>query len=368
MPPVTATAPPETSRVLRTAAEVEACAPGWEAGIPPGALGPLTRPAWFAAAAATLAPPGTLRVVVVERDGAVAGVAPLVVGPTGRLELLGADLLPEPGDVAARDAPALDALARAVVGLGRPVRLARVPGTSPTVAALRAAVGRGGWVATRPADPWPTLTLGPEWTTPAGRLSARRAGDLRRAARRAADAGVVEVRDHRPTPADVDARLDEALAVEAAGWKGATRTALLHDHARRPFFVAWARAAARDGTLRIALLRIGGEPAAMQVAAECSDRRWILKIGHAEAHARCSPGLLLLQHTVRDAAGRGLAAVELLGTTEPWTQAWTTQTGDARLVRVYPGNAAGARRLALDGSRALLRRSAGRRTGEEAGP
>lgn len=347
-----------TVRVLRTAAEVDATCAAWESRVPAGALGPLTRPAWFGAAAATLAPPGRLRVVVVEEDGAVVAAAPLVVAADGRLELLGADVLPEPGDVAARDAAALAALARAVVALRRPVRLARVPAASPTVAALRAAAGRGGLVATRPAEPWPTLALDPGWTAPGGRLSSRRAGDLRRAARRAEAAGGVEVAQHRPGPADVDGLLDLALRVEAAGWKGQTRTALVHDPVRLPFFRDWARRTARDGTLRVAVLRIDGVPAAVQIAAESAGRWWILKIGHGHEHARCSPGLLLLLATVRDAARRGLHAVELLGSVEPWTAAWTTEASATCVVRLYPGNAAGARRLARDGTRAVARRTA----------
>jgi CelD/BcsL family acetyltransferase involved in cellulose biosynthesis len=352
-----------TVRVLRTAAEVDAACAAWDSGVAAGALGPLTRPAWFAAAAATLAPPGRLRVVVVEEDGAVVAAAPLVVAPDERLELLGADVLPEPGDVAARDAATLAILAHAVVALRRPVRLARVPVASPTVAALRAAAGRGGLVATRPADGWPTLTLDPGWAAPQGRLSSRRAGDLRRAARRADAAGGVEVTHHRPAPADVDGLLALALRVEAAGWKGRTRTALLHDPVRRAFFRDWARRAARDGTLRVGVLRIDGAPAAVQIAAESAGRWWILKIGHGDEHARCSPGLLLLLATVRHAARRGLDAVELLGTVEPWTTAWTTEASATCVVRLYPGNAAGARRLARDGTRAVARRAARARQG-----
>lgn len=352
---------PSVVRVLRTAAEVQACAASWERHVPAGDLGPLTRPAWFGAAAAALAPAGRLRVVVVEEDGAVVAAAPLVAGAGGRLELLGGDALPEPGDLAARDATALGVLARGVVGLGRPIRLPRVPADSPTIAALRAAAGRGGWVPTRPADPWPTLSLHPGWAGPDGLLSARRAADLRRAARRAEAAGGVDTVDHHPGPADVGPLLDLALAIEASGWKGRSRTALVHDPVRLPFFRAWATRAARDGSLRIAVLRIGGEPAAVQIAAESANRRWILKIGHGDEHARCSPGLLLLLHTVREAARRGLDGVELLGTVEPWTTAWTTEARATRLVRVYPGNAAGAGRLARDGSRAMARRAAERR-------
>lgn len=343
--------PQRQVRVLSTADDVEACTAAWQRDIPPGPLGPLDRPAWVAAAAATLAPTDGLRVVVVEEGSALIGVAPLVVGPSGALELLGAETMAEPADFVARDRDALLALARAVVRLGHPLRLARLPARSGTPRALRAA-GHG-WVTVRPADSWPTLLLDSAWMAPEGRLSGRRASDLRRARRRAEAAGIVQVRHHRPGPGGVEPLLAQAEAVEAAGWKGRAGSALIHDPVRRAFFQSWARRAAADGSLRISFLWIDGAAAAVQVAAESAQRRWILKIGHTDAHARCSPGLLLLLDSVRDAAARGLDAVEMLGVVEPWTRAWTPHESATVSVRHYPTTIAGVRRLAIDGGRAV---------------
>jgi CelD/BcsL family acetyltransferase involved in cellulose biosynthesis len=356
-------APPYACRTVTTVDELERLATSW-ATDPPAGLGPLTRPAWFAAAAREYGSGGGLRVVVVEDHDRVAAVAPLIVGRGGRLELLGAAQLPEPGDFAARDGAARAALARAVVGLRRPLYLGRLPRSSPTVDALQRALGRRGLLATRPADPWPTLTLDEGWTASEGRLSSRRAGDLRRARRRAEQHGPISVDHHRPTPDRLDGLLAEALDVEAGGWKGSSRTALRHDPPLARFFLDWAHGAAADGSLRISFLRIDGTAAAMQVAAEADDRRSILKIGHTDAFTRCSPGLLLLLETIRDAAGRGLAAVELLGTVEPWTRAWTTEASETVCVRTYPATGRGAGRLTVDGLRAVenrrRRRAAGR--------
>lgn len=201
-------------------------------------------------------------------------------------------------------------------------------------------------------------------------MSSRRAGDLRRARRRAEQHGAVSVEHHHPGPDRLDGLLAEALDVEAGGWKGSSRTALRHDPPLARFFLDWARGAADDGSLRISFLRIDGNAAAMQIAAEADGRRWILKIGHTDAFTRCSPGLLLLLETVRDAAGRGLAAVELLGTVEPWTQAWTTTVAETDCVRTYPPTGRGAGRLTVDAVRAVdnhRRRRAAARAAETTG-
>jgi CelD/BcsL family acetyltransferase involved in cellulose biosynthesis len=86
----------------------------------------------------------------------------------------------------------------------------------------------------------------------------------------------------------------------------------------------------------------------MQLAIECGNRFWLLKIGYDEAFARCSPGSLLLLETVRYAALRGLHSYEFLGTAEPWTHMWTTCMRPCVSLLAYPANRRGLAAFAAD--------------------
>jgi CelD/BcsL family acetyltransferase involved in cellulose biosynthesis len=86
----------------------------------------------------------------------------------------------------------------------------------------------------------------------------------------------------------------------------------------------------------MAFLRINGEAAGMQIATECDDRFWLLKIGHDDRFATCSPGTLLMLHSIKYAAVRGLKSYEFLGIAEPWTRAWTESLRRCVALHAYP--------------------------------
>ncbi len=321
-------------------------------------------PAWALGAARGVAAGERLRVVVVEDGARLVAVAPLLLR-SGRLELLGYTELFEPTDLLAASPAALACLCEGLAGLHRPLRLERLPAGSATPAALRAALGPRGRTIVRAAEPWPALTLGERWTELGGGLGARRRSDLRRAMRRAQAEGDVRTRLLRPGPRDVPALLDEAFAVEARSWKGREGTALVDQPERAAFLRAFAESAAARGELCVSFLDVGDRTAAMQVAAEWRRSLWLLKIGYDEAFSRCSPGLLLLAHVVRDAARRGLDTLELLGATEEWLEPWSSDVRDAVTVLAYPlhplaapATARDAAHIAHRGARRLARNTA----------
>ncbi|MCC6521491.1 MAG: GNAT family N-acetyltransferase, partial [Polyangiaceae bacterium] len=114
------------------------------------------------------------------------------------------------------------------------------------------------------------------------------------------------------------------------------------------FYRRYALAAAREGKLRVAFLRIDERAAATQLAVEWDHGYWLLKIGYRDEFARCSPGSLLVAETIRYAAERGLSHYEFLGSVEAWTRTWTDAERACVSVRVYPYGWAGMAALALD--------------------
>lgn len=310
--------------------------------------------AWVRESARAFAAQERLKVIVVGRDGGPRGIAPLWVPESGGLELLGARELREPSEFAYSDENVLDALADATARSGRPLSIARIAADSPTVGALRRAYARRGVVLTRAAGATPVVDL--DGSDPEQRLNSRRRSDLRRARRRAEDLGSVRFDFHSPSTAELAPLLDDFLAVEAAGWKRRSGTALAYDPMRLAFFRGYASAAAEEGRLRLAFLRIDDRPVAAQYAIELGKRLWLLKIGYDEDFARSSPGQLLMLETLRDSMSRGLTAVEFLGYADEWTRVWTTEERACVSLRAYPFAPGSLRAVATEVSTLARRR------------
>lgn len=166
--------------------------------------------------------------------------------------------------------------------------------------------------------------------------------------RKVEEIGSIEYHIISPKPYELGSLLAESLQVEAASWKGRNGSALLSDPDRRRFFEQYAAIASERGILRLCFMRIGGHPAATQIAVECGKGFWLLKVGYDETFARCSPGNLLMIETLRYAASRGLSTYEFLGSAEPWTEIWTDRVRPCVSVWAYPGNARGMAALTLD--------------------
>lgn len=255
----------------------------------------------------------------------------------------------EPLDLVWDAQPQLDKLARSLASQKRPALLPRVPSGSPTIAALKKAFAGRGWVIVRPALGTPTIALDASWVEPQMKFNAGHRSDFRRAERHAAKLGALTFEIHaQPTEQELDGLLEEAFEVEARNWKGEAGTALLHDQALGSFFRHYAHAARREGILRLAFMRVGGQAVGMQLAVEWQNSLWLLKIGYDNRFARCSPGTLLMLHTVADAARRGLRSYELLGTPAPWTELWTRALKPHVDVRLYPFSIAGQVALLQD--------------------
>jgi CelD/BcsL family acetyltransferase involved in cellulose biosynthesis len=299
---------------------------------------------------------GQPQLVVVGSREQPKALAPLIKRKRvfSRLEMLGVKELSEPMDFLYSDHAALDALARGLVEQRITILLRRVPADSPTISAIQHAFRRRGLVQIEPIRPYPYIELTPGWIEPESCFNSGRRSDFRRARRHASQFGEVTYEMVSPRPDEVAPLLKDAYHAEMASWKGVEGTALAVDPLCEPFYTQYALAASERGILRLAFMRINGEPAGMQIAIESDDRFWLLKIGHDERFARCSPGTLLMLYSIKYAAVRGLKSYEFLGIAEPWTRVWTQSVRRCVALRAYPLSAGGIAAMTCDAGEELI--------------
>ncbi len=125
---------------------------------------------------------------------------------------------------------------------------------------------------------------------------------------------------------------------------------------RARFFRLYARAAAEKGILRMVFMRIAGRAVGMQIALECNQRFWLLKIGHDESVSKLLAGDAIDAPLGEICCLRGLLSYEMLGGVAPWTDTWTKTLRSCVVVRAYPFSAAGMAALGRDAGHWMIRR------------
>ncbi|MCX5494565.1 GNAT family N-acetyltransferase [Kaistia dalseonensis] len=160
-------------------------------------------------------------------------------------------------------------------------------------------------------------------------LPPKRRKELSRQLRRLSEEGVLTI---EVSPAAT--AIDDFLALEAGGWKGARGTAL----ARRPEAEAFMRAAiegAEEGAAAIIAMRLDGRPVAMLLVFRSGDMAVTWKIAHDEALARFSPGVqLMLEASDRLMSDPALRRIDSLASADhPMIdRLWPDRIGIATLV------------------------------------
>ena len=123
-------------------------------------------------------------------------------------------------------------------------------------------------------------------------LGSKKLKELRRQRNRLADNGEVEFRIASPG-AEAEAALQQFLALEAAGWKGAAGTALAAKEGDVAFMKEALPAMVRDGAAQIVTLTSGGKVVAAGIVLRHGRRAYFFKIAYDEAMAKMSPGVQL---------------------------------------------------------------------------
>ena len=198
---------------------------------------------------------------------------------------------------------------------------------------------------TRPYQRSPYLDITMGWSAYEDRLSRSLLADLRRAKSRLARQGRISV-DMLAGRDCTETALQEAFTVEAAGWKGARRTAILSNPDTCGFYTDVARWAAAQGTLRLFLLRVGRQAIAMYYALEDRDTCYLLKGGYDSAYRRHSPGKLLLHAVVSHCFAAGLTRIEFHGDAEAYKFQWANAVHEHKRFEAFLPTPAGRLRWA----------------------
>jgi CelD/BcsL family acetyltransferase involved in cellulose biosynthesis len=250
---------------------------------------------------------------ITEPNGRLLAVLPLVEIAPGRLMLAGGADVSDYLDLLVREGRETDAwIALLEARAAEPAvwELHAVPGASPTVTALPALAAAVGLVASAPVEErCPVLQLPDSWEAFLAALPKKHRHELTRKIRRF-EREVPEGRiAWETTPAGIDARLDQFVALHRASREGKAK--FMDDRMERFFRRAITALAARGGA-RLALLDTASGPVAAFVTLEWEGTVGLYNSGFEPAHAALSPGLVLLAGVVRDAIERGRRTFDFL--------------------------------------------------------
>jgi CelD/BcsL family acetyltransferase involved in cellulose biosynthesis len=133
----------------------------------------------------------------------------------------------------------------------------------------------------------------------------------------------------------LDELLDEGFRVEASGWKGENGTAIDSSADTRRFYGSVARWAAARGWLRLAFLRLTGDPIAFEFMLESQGVAYDIKSGYDETFRYYGPGKLLACDILEHAFRRGLQCFEFLGTEDEFKAQWTRAAHERRSLQAF---------------------------------
>lgn len=192
----------------------------------------------------------------------------------------------------------------------------------------------------RRAPPSPWIAIQPSWDD---YLAARSAGfrkSLRRKMRRLHRQGKVKLQTVTD-PEALDQALADGLDIEAEGWKGSNRTAMASQPAVAGFYTELAETMAARGQLRLHFLTLDDERIAFDYSILANRCLHSLKAGHSRAHARLSPGTVLLALILQQAHDQGLRGMDLLGESDEFKMHWTDATQTHQWLHCYSGSIRG---------------------------
>ena len=267
----------------------------------------------------------SLFIVVVRRDGAIAGIAPWYLGDDwvdgergrtirsiGLLEGDNPDIIAvaEPASVWAE---ILDFLC-AHRGVWEILRLSELPSHSAALQYDFPGLGRY-HRRIRSGHECYSVALNGSWDSYLRERPGRvRRAYLRRLRRLEGQLGPPSYPCFR-TPETIGAGLERFIAVEQVSWKRGAGLGVSRSPAIRAFFADLLPALAGKGAAEVSLLCAGGEDIAGEIVYLTGDTIYSKEIAYDPRFAAFSPGTLLLAHQIETGIARGYRTLDMMGMT-----------------------------------------------------
>lgn len=280
-----------------------------------------------------------LRVAVVRRGGACVGLAPLMLTrsrmygvPLRSLELMANEQSPR-NEVLTSDPQAWDALFAHLLaqqGAWDALVLRQLPEGSTSDAALERLGGAHGlrsntWRA--PASP--IVRTDGDYQAYLGARPNKLRVNLRNRLKRITKLGPIRYEKIRGGEALAEA-FEDALRIEAAGWKGGAQTAIASHAATRRLYECFTAVASGRGWLELRFLTVGQRRVAVAYNLRYGGKLYLLKQGYDPELAELAPASLLCHELVRECFAEGVSALDLLGDDEAWKLQWTGECAPHR--------------------------------------
>lgn len=302
----------------------------WDALADRVAAPPFVRAGWIGAWWEAFGT-GQLEVLAVRREGRLTGVLPVgrrrgvVHSPTNWHTPLFAMVAESEEDAAALAAGLL----------ARPARrydLSFLDPGLPGLAEVRAAArDAGSRIIERPVARSPYVDAQSGWEAYRGSLSPKRRKEVERVRRRLEEEGRLEfVLEEDAT------HLEDGLRIEGSGWKLERGTAIVSEPAVHRFYLSVAEWAARHDWLRLAFLRLDGQPIAFDFCLHAGGAAYVMKGGYDERYRRFGPGMLLTYEELAHAFEAGMEAYEFCGADEAYKTAWTAAVHERVRLQAFP--------------------------------
>ncbi|MEK6327147.1 MAG: GNAT family N-acetyltransferase [Actinomycetota bacterium] len=263
----------------------------------------------------------------------------------------------------ARSSDDLDPVLRAVAeGPWTRITLPAVPADDPATERLRDALRARGWLVQEAfRESCPIIDTRGTFDAYSKALSANARRQVGKAQRRLEREGDVELRVVEPVT-ELDPVLAESFALEAAGWKGRSKSAILSSERITGFWRSLFERHQRLGGLRFSELRLDGALIAFCLGVVHNARLYTLKTSYDERHAYFAPGHVLRLAMTERCFEQEIEAQELLGPVLRWKQRYATESRDTKVLRAYrrrPASLAryGGRRLVVPWLRTVYLRS-----------
>jgi CelD/BcsL family acetyltransferase involved in cellulose biosynthesis len=120
--------------------------------------------------------------------------------------------------------------------------------------------------------------------------------------------------------------LDRFYSLEASGWKGQQRSAILSDPRTRQFYDEIAESAARFGYFSLYMLESKGDLLAGHFAFTNRGCCYSPKVAYNENFSQFAPGHLIVSEILEDCSARGIQVFDITGPNDAWKMKWTNHT------------------------------------------